>query len=426
MKHSVHEYSLKNNAKGLLIDIPDAPVLGVELNFRAGDYLTPKGKWEVAHVLEHMVLGSNKNYPTARGFGAEFQKNGAYKNASTGPYDLNYIVESADFEWDRILPMLTESIATPLLNDQDFAAEMGNVREELTSDLNQHFRQLIILAREHFGLVAYDDEKRIKDLVNISVEDIREYYQKTHRSDNMRFVVAGNIGDRIPAIVDTLESIDLKPGKRFELPDEVPLDTDAVHVIQKPGVSNVYFLWQMFSLRELDESERDALAMVNVMLTATLHSRILGEAREKGLVYHVSSNARRTKGLGHWWFGAEVSIPNAQPLFEIIVREIQRLLDGTIDDADVEAARNFMLGQYQRSVQTVQGVMRGYAGSYFFDDKVEDHYAIPERLKLVTKDKMLEVVQVMFADKRWGLSILGDDQSKLADDLYKQLESLYI
>ena len=39
MKHSVEEIILKNGAKGLFVHVPDATVLDVYLNFRAGEYL---------------------------------------------------------------------------------------------------------------------------------------------------------------------------------------------------------------------------------------------------------------------------------------------------------------------------------------------------------------------------------------------------
>ena len=134
MKHRVKEIKLKNGVAGLLVDVNDASVMSMELNFRAGDFRSPKNKWEVAHVLEHMVFGANSKYPKSRLFQAELQKNGACMNASTSAYDLNYIVECADFEWDRVMDLVHRSITSPLLSDEEVQAETGNVREELTSD----------------------------------------------------------------------------------------------------------------------------------------------------------------------------------------------------------------------------------------------------------------------------------------------------
>ena len=59
MKHSVSELTLPNGMRGLVIHIPDAQVMTFELNFRAGEYLVEDHKWEVPHLMEHILLGAN-------------------------------------------------------------------------------------------------------------------------------------------------------------------------------------------------------------------------------------------------------------------------------------------------------------------------------------------------------------------------------
>jgi predicted Zn-dependent peptidase len=133
MKHTVSEISFKNGLKGLLIHIPAAQVMTFDLNFRAGEYLVDEKKWEVPHLMEHILLGANEKFPRARDFQAEIEKNGAYSNASTSVYDITYEAECADFEWERILELLLVSITEPLFLREEFQAEFGNVREELTA-----------------------------------------------------------------------------------------------------------------------------------------------------------------------------------------------------------------------------------------------------------------------------------------------------
>ena len=81
MKHTVKEVELENGAKGLFVHVPDATVVSLEVNFRAGEYLVEEPKWEAPHLMEHVLLGANTMYPKARIFQAEFEKNGAYNNA---------------------------------------------------------------------------------------------------------------------------------------------------------------------------------------------------------------------------------------------------------------------------------------------------------------------------------------------------------
>jgi predicted Zn-dependent peptidase len=156
MKHVVSVVRLKNGAEGLLVHVPDASVMTFTVNFRAGEYLVERPKWETPHLMEHLLLGANKQIPKARTFQAEFEKNGAYSNASTGIYDISYEAECADFEWRRILDWLMIAITEPLFLEEEYKAEFGNVREELTARSNNHFRHLNLALRE----APEADEKR--------------------------------------------------------------------------------------------------------------------------------------------------------------------------------------------------------------------------------------------------------------------------
>ncbi len=50
MKHTVSELVLDNGARGLLVHIPEATVMSFQFNFRAGEYLVDREKWETPHI----------------------------------------------------------------------------------------------------------------------------------------------------------------------------------------------------------------------------------------------------------------------------------------------------------------------------------------------------------------------------------------
>ena len=375
MKHTVSELILKNGAKGLLVHVPDASVMSFELNFRAGEYLVDEKKWETPHLMEHILLGANEKFPKARLFQAEIEKNGAYSNASTGVYDITYEAECADFEWDRILDLLIISITKPLFLQDEFEAEFGNVREELAARSNNHFRHLSLALRKQYGFMAKTDQERLKLMDNVNLDDIRAHYKKTHTTRNLRFIIAGNITPRRhDAIVEMLEQISLPLGHgRLALPNERPASLSKPLYIHNKSVKNIYFYVDSFMNRRMDEREADALSLVNTMLTETLYSKILGTARERGLVYGMSSGFGQTKQASNWWFGAQVSLKNAPALFEIMISELESVFKGRIDAEDIEAAKAYSLGRFQRSAQTVGGTAGGYSGRYFFDEVIEDY-----------------------------------------------------
>ena len=427
MKHTVKEVSLKNGAKGLFIHVPNASVMTFDINFRAGEYLVDPEKWEVPHLMEHVLLGANELIPRARDFQAELEKNGAYSNATTGVYDITYEAECADFEWDRVLGLLLIAITKPLFLEEEFEAEFGNVQEEMAARSNNHFRRLSLEMRRALGLIAKTDAERLELMSNVTVDDVREHYKRTHFAPNMRFVIAGDLTtSRRDAIASILENTDLpKEGERFELPPERPQALKAPVYVPNDTVENLYFYIDTFMKRRLSDPETDALNLINTMLTETLYSKILGTARERGLVYGMNSGLSQTRDASNWWFGAQVSDKNAPALLQIVIEELSKVLTGHIADDEIEATKQYALGRFQRSGQTVGGTAAGYAGRYFFDGVIEDYYRIPDRIKAVTKEQIIYVSNAMFTENLWGFGVLGNCGQEFTTHLQDQLALLW-
>jgi predicted Zn-dependent peptidase len=427
MKHTVSEITLKNGAKGLIVHVPGASVLTCDINFRAGEYLVDPQKWEVPHLMEHVLLGANELIPRARDFQAVLEQNGAYSNASTGVYDITYDAECADFEWDRVLGLLLVAITKPLFLEEEFKAEFGNVQEEMSSRANQHFRRLSLEMRRAFGLLVKTDTERLELMNNVVIDDVREHYARTHTTPNMRFIVAGNITAKRRATIDKLfDNVELpEVGKRFPLPAEQPVKLDKPVYVHNDSVENLYFYLDTFMRRRMTDRETDALNLANTMLTETLYSKILGAAREKGLVYGMNSGLSQTRDVSNWWFGAQVSDKNAPALFKIIVDELHKLLAGDIDESDIEQTKQYALGRFQRSAQTVGGTAAGYTSRYFFDEEVEDYDHIPERINAIRKDDIVTIARQFFADDLWGFGVLGACGDEFAEKLRQQLSPLW-
>jgi predicted Zn-dependent peptidase len=427
VKHKVSEVQLKSGAQGLLIHIPDASVMTFDVNFRAGEYLVDPQKWEVPHLMEHVLLGANELIPKARDFQAELDKNGAYSNATTSVYDITYEAECADFEWDRVLSLLLVAISKPLFLEEEFTAEFGNVQEEMAARSNSHFRRLSLEMRQSLGLIAKTDHERLELMSNVSVEDVREHYKRTHLAPNMRFVIAGNLSaKRQEAIKVLLDNIDLpKTGKRFILPPEMPRKLKKPVYVPNDTVENLYFYIDTFIKRRLSDPEVDTLSLVNTLMTETLYSKILGTARERGLVYGMNSGISYTRDASNWWFGAQVSDKNAPALMQIFISELGKLMTGHIDEAEIEATQQYALGRFQRSGQTVGATASAYAGRYFFDGVIDDYYRIPARIKAVDKESIIAVTNAMFTDDLWGVGVLGNCGADFTGKLQDQLSLLW-
>ncbi len=426
MQHKVKEVRLTNGMRGLLIDIPQAQVMSYDFNLRAGYYLAVPGKWETPHVMEHLLCGANQEYRKARLFEAEVKRNGAYTNAYTNTYNVGYVGECADFEWDRILNLLMLSISKPMFLQEEFTAEMSNVKEELTGYLSNYFRQLGIALSERVGFLVTSDRARLNKLSDISIDDVRYHYKKTHNLGNVNFLIAGNLKGRRDKIINLIEKkLQLPEGKRLELPKTtLTKQTDPLYIENKT-VESLYVSFSMLLPRRISEAEFDALGALNNILTATMDSLILGEIREKGLAYYIWSSDNRGHDYSVWDFDFQVSPENAKAAIGVIVKHLKTVLKGGVTPELLRTAKNYALGSFQMGAQTVGSILNGYSGEYALTGETLDYYRVPERIKRVTTNRVTAIANAFHEEALWDFGVLGNCGQEFVDELYSELGKLW-
>lgn len=425
MKHTTTEVRLKNGARGLLIDVPGATVMSFQFQFRAGNrYVKHKEIYETAHIMEHMAFGANAQYKNEHAYEAEFTKNGAYHNAYTSDLSMVYIADCADFEWERILELQQVAICHPRFNQTELEAEKGNVKSELTGYLNNHNRVLWPKIQQLLGEDVYTYWQRIQTISTVTLKDIREHHKRTHTSDNMRFVIAGKLDGRKAQIQRMLEAWELPRGERFEVPKD-ELRNGNPTLIRRKEASNLTFGWSMTLPRELNDEEAEAMACLDQILTGTMHSRIYGAARKKGLAYSVFSDTSVGFHDSSWDFGGQVNLDTSAGLFDIIVSELKAVVSGKVTEEELDAAKSYALGRHQMGAQTVSQISGFYTSRYFGDGVVKDYDKVPDAIRRITRDRMLATAREFIAHNTWAFAGVSSGEKNEIVALNDKLESIF-
>jgi len=425
MKHTVSEVKLRNGARGLFIDVPGATTMSMQFQFRAGNrYAKNKDIEQVAHIMEHMAFGANARFKDEQDFEFEFTKNGAYRNAYTSDLSMVYDADCADFEWDRILDLQKLSICQPRFNEEELDAERGNVRSELTNYLNDHHRILWPKIQQLMGEDVLTYRQSLPTISNVTIADVREHHKRTHTTNNMRFVIAGKLRGRKSEIRRQLESFELPKGERFEVPrDEIIKSSPTV--IRRKDATNLTFGLYLAIPEVLSDEELDAMHYLNHILTGTMHSRIFGAARKKGLAYNVSAYAGTGFYDSGWDISGQVNHEAAGELFDIIAREIGNVLHGKISEKEVDAAKGFALGRYQMGAQTVSQISGFYTGRYFADGVIKNYDKIPDMIKNVTTERMIETARRFIKSDMWVLAAVSSGEKQEIVDLSEKIAKLF-
>lgn len=425
MKHTTTEVELKNGAKGLLIDVPGATVMSFQFQFRAGNrYVKNNDIYETAHLMEHMAFGANAKYSSEHAYEADFTKNGAYHNAFTSDLSMVYVADCADFEWDRILELQRVAICQPKFSNNELEAEKGNVKSELTGYLNNHNRLLWPKVQQLLGEDVLNYRQRLLTIPSVKLHDIREHHTRTHTTDNMRFVIAGKLQGRKTKILECLEAWELPRGERFAVPRD-ELKKANPHLIKRKEATNMTFALSMTLARELSDEDAEAMGCLDQILTGTLHSRIYGAARKKGLAYSVFSDTSVGFYDSSWDFGGAVNLDKADELMGIIIREVRAVLSGKITEAELEAAKSYALGRHQMGAQTVSQVSNFYSNRYFGDGVVKDYDSVPNAIRRITLERMNKTANEFIESDTWVLAGVSSGEKEEFVALGEKLEKLF-
>lgn len=429
MKYTVTEYETERGSKGLIISVPDAPVVSTNFCFRAGyryglDY---EHKSQVAHVLEHIAAGMTQKYPSPMEFDAVFAKNGAYSNAMTGPKDLRYVSSCADFEWDRIMDLMMEEICHPYFSQKYFESELGNVRSELTGYLSQPGRMLGPMVAKQMGFIIKTYPEYLASLDNISLDDVRAHWQYTHTAKNMRFVIAGDFEDKakLKLLKDKLNSFDLPAGERFNDVPDGDLHSAPAVVVERKDTPGINFNFFMEVKREYSDADDNAIDALNHILNGTMSSRIYGQAREQGLLYGCNSGCASGRYSAEWYFGGRANNDKLPVVFDLIVRELQRVKDGDIGESELDDAKSYAMGKFQMGMQTAGQLANFLSGRYFYDGTIKKYEDTPAQIQAVTVDEMVELANEYFDANIWSMGLWGTTDQVMGDLLHDKLSKLF-
>ena len=192
----VHEYSLDNGMKILVKEDHRAPVVVSQVWYKVGASDEYGGITGVSHVLEHMMFKGTKRHPAGE-FSRIIAENGGRENAFTGKDYTAYFQQLEKSRLHVSMQMEADRMRHLLLPPEEFAKELKVVMEErrLRTDDNpqaltyeQFMATAFVNSPYHQPIIGWMD-----DLKNLSVDDLRVWYQRYYAPNNATLVVVGDV-----------------------------------------------------------------------------------------------------------------------------------------------------------------------------------------------------------------------------------------
>ena len=193
---NVHEYELDNGLKILVKEDHRAPVVVSQIWYKVGSSYEHEGITGISHALEHMMFrGTEKHAPGE--FSRIISENGGRENAFTG---ADYTAYFQTLESSR-LPISMELEADRMRHlivlEEEFIKEIEVVKEERrwrTEDKPQSYTYEVAMATAfQTGPYRHPIVGWMNDLDNMTVNDLRDWYQQWYAPNNATLVVSGDV-----------------------------------------------------------------------------------------------------------------------------------------------------------------------------------------------------------------------------------------
>ncbi|MES2567416.1 MAG: pitrilysin family protein [Bacteroidota bacterium] len=345
------EHTLSNGIKVYTIDSGSQELTKIEFVFKAGMYYQSQPL--LASATNNLLETGTKNY-TANElsdnidfFGSFFECSVEQDYSSLALYSLNKYL-------DKSLHYVEDIIKNPIFPKDEFEIYISNKKqkhivnsEKVAVVARRRFSELIFGEKHPYGVAVKDE-----DFDKLRLENIIEFYKTFYHSGNCTIMASGKLPSNL---IETLGQFFGKTtwGHVQTIPmPKALLDTtkQQKHLIEKPEAiqSAVRVGRYLFNKRDPDYFQFQVL---NTILGGYFGSRLMTNIREdKGYTYGIGSGLASLVNAGYFFISTEVGVDVTNNTLTEIYKEIKLLREELVDAEELETVRNYVLGQFLRSV----------------------------------------------------------------------------
>lgn len=326
-------------------------IVKLEFIFRAGMYHQPATL--IASTTNTMLESGTRSYTADQlsdgidFFGSFLELQVEQDYATVTLYSLNkYLVESLKF--------IEEMLKYPTFPAEEFKIIIANKRQKHA--INS--QKVNVVARRKFtellfgGSHPYGIDVKEKDFDRVNIEEVRLFFNSHYSSANCSIIASGHL----PAnLRDTLNGFFGtgswgKPVDHIIQAQDINAASEQKHFIHRQDAiqSAVRIGRVLFNKAHPDYYKFQVL---NTILGGYFGSRLMANIREdKGYTYGIGSGVNNLVRAGYFFISTEVGADVTTQTLSEIYKEINTLREDLVGTSELETVRNYILGQFLRSV----------------------------------------------------------------------------
>ncbi len=363
---------LSNGLRVLIAPMPETRSVSLTMYVGVGSRAESRANAGTSHFLEHMLFKGTAKRPSAAEISYAVEALGGSVNASTDREVTSFSSRVPARHYLVALDVVADMIRAPLLRDEDVASERNVVVEEIRMYRDQPQDRVhtlvdeLLYPRHPLGWEIAGREPVVRAL---TAADLRGFMDAGYAPGRTVLALAGNLDpdEARTAVEQHLGDLAARPGLPFA---RLPKPSRArSKVLGKRGEQvHVCIGWRGVHQQHPDKWAFDIL---NAILGEGMSSRLFLELRERrALAYDVHSYESSYSDAGHLVIYAGVAPDRAMEAIAAAMREVARLRDEAVGDAELARIRDFVKGRIDLRLEGTGGVAGWLAGQEMFHDRV--------------------------------------------------------
>lgn len=401
-------YNTHTLANGLrIIHLPSAqPVVYCGYAVGAGTRDEELGREEgMAHFCEHITFKGTERRSSMKILG-HLESVGGDLNAFTNKEETVYHAAVLKDNIGRAVDLLTDIVFHSTYPQAEIDKEVEVIVDEIES-YNDSPAELVYDLFENAVFSGHPLGHNIlgtaEKLRRYTTADALRFTRRYYRPDNSVFFAYGD--------VDFARLVRLLERANTVAADEVCCDCKQSAATLPPYVAqhiehhmDTHLAHVMVGTRAYDvhDERRIALYLLNNILGGPgMTARLNVSLRERNaLVYTVESMAQSYSDTGLWavYFGCDPK--NVNRCFRLIRRELDKVMQRPLSDAQLRAAKRQIRGQIGIACDSRESFALDFAKSYLHYGWKKDVTALCERIDALTAADLQRVAQDLFAEER--------------------------
>jgi predicted Zn-dependent peptidase len=388
--------------------LPGTRALAVAVYVLVGSRQEHRERAGLAHFMEHITFRGTSTLPTSREVAEAIEGVGGTCNAATDRESTVFWARLPVREAGRAFAVLSDLVLRPCLRTEDIARERDIIVEEIRSyrdDPGQHVYNVFdeaFFGDTPLGWEIAGDEDTVRSLTD---DDIRGFWSSGYRPANVVVAVAGDLTHEqvLDQVADTFGTgngvvRDWAPA---------PALPQARLAVRHRSTAQAHLCLGVPALAR-DHPDQWTLELLNTVLGDGSSSRLFLRVREEaGLAYDVHSFQTDYEDCGALQVYAGVDPDDLVPALTGILAELSRLRDERVPDAELEKARNYVVGRLELRMEESRHVATWLGTQEALHDRVLSVDEAIEALNRVTPADIQALAERLITDEALSLAVIG-------------------